>query len=200
MNRQPASVRRLRHAMNAQPIIAGANKVIAAIVLVALAAWWASPAVAAPVTWADPAKTLHIAFPVAETGFDPAPIQDYYSANVLRMIFDSLYVPDYLARPYRVAPNTADGMPQVSADGKVWTIPIRKGIYFADDPVFKGKKRELTAQDYVYAWKRVVDPKVRAPASWSAWTTRSRRRAAPASSTTTPRFPACAQPVGTRCS
>ena len=149
--------------MNAQPIIAGANKVIAAIVLVALAAWWASPAVAAPVTWADPAKTLHIAFPVAETGFDPAPIQDYYSANVLRMIFDSLYVPDYLARPYRVAPNTADGMPQVSADGKVWTIPIRKGIYFADDPVFKGKKRELTAQDYVYAWKRVVDPKVRAP-------------------------------------
>jgi oligopeptide transport system substrate-binding protein len=149
--------------MNAQPIIAGANKVIAAIVLVALAAWWASPAVAAPVTWADPAKTLHIAFPVAETGFDPAPIQDYYSANVLRMIFDSLYVPDYLARPYRVAPNTADGMPQVSADGKVWTIHIRKGIYFADDPVFKGKKRELTAQDYVYAWKRVVDPKVRAP-------------------------------------
>ncbi|MFI4888314.1 MAG: ABC transporter substrate-binding protein [Burkholderiales bacterium] len=146
-----------------QPIIARAMKVIAAIVLVALAAWWASPASAAPVTWADPAKTLHIAFPVAETGFDPAPIQDYYSANVLRMIFDSLYVPDYLARPYRVAPNTADGMPQVSADGKVWTIHIRKGIYFADDPVFKGKKRELTAQDYVYAWKRVVDPKVRAP-------------------------------------
>jgi len=140
-----------------------ALNVLATALFAAMAAWVASPAGAAPVTWADPAKTLHIAFPVAETGFDPAPIQDYYSANVLRMIFDSLYVPDYLARPYRVAPNTADGMPQVSADGKVWTIHIRKGIYFADDPVFKGKKRELTAQDYVYAWKRVVDPKVRAP-------------------------------------
>src|SRR6185437_13318735 len=29
--------------------------------------------------------------------------------------------------------------------------------------VFKGRKRELTAQDYIYAWKRVVDPKVRSP-------------------------------------
>lgn len=153
MNRRPRGTRFFAHAMRA----------IVAAVLAGLAAWMALPASAAPVTWADPAKTLHIAFPVAETGFDPAPIQDYYSANVLRMIFDSLYVPDYLARPYRVAPNTADGMPQVSADGKVWTIHIRKGIYFADDPAFKGKKRELTAQDYVYAWKRVVDPKVRAP-------------------------------------
>lgn len=114
-------------------------------------------------TWADPAKTLHVTFPVAETGFDPAPTQDYYSAHVLRMVFDTLYIPDYLARPYRAVPSVAEGMPQVSADGKVWTIHIRKGIYFADDPVFKGARRELTAQDFVYSWERVVDPKVRAP-------------------------------------
>ena len=38
---------------------------------------------------------------------------------------------------------------------------IRPGIYFADDPVFKGQKRELVAADYVYAIKRILDPKLR---------------------------------------
>ena len=31
-----------------------------------------------------------------------------------------------------------------------WTIRIKPGIYFADDPAFKGRKRELVAADYVY--------------------------------------------------
>jgi len=34
---------------------------------------------------------------------------------------------------------------------QVWTIRIKPGIYFADDPAFRGRKRELTAQDYVYS-------------------------------------------------
>ena len=129
----------------------------------ALALGTAAAGAHAAATWADPAKVLHIAFPVAETGFDPAAAQDYYSANVMRMVFDSLYVPDYLARPYRPSANTAEGMPEISADGRVWKIHVKKGVYFADDPAFKGRKRELTAQDYVYSWKRVVDPKVRSP-------------------------------------
>ena len=41
-------------------------------------------------------------------------------------------------------------MPEISADGRTWTIRIKPGIHFADDPAFKGKKRELTAHDYVY--------------------------------------------------
>jgi ABC-type transport system substrate-binding protein len=100
--------------------------------------------------WADPAKTLRVMFPIAETGFDPAPSQDYYSGNINRLMFDALYEPDYLARPYRWAPNTATGMPEISPDAVTWTIHIKPGIHFADDPVFKGAKRELTAEDYVY--------------------------------------------------
>jgi ABC-type transport system substrate-binding protein len=42
-----------------------------------------------------------------------------------------------------------------------WTIKVRPGIYFSDDPAFNGKKRELTAEDYVYAFKRLIDPKLR---------------------------------------
>ena len=49
-------------------------------------------------------------------------------------------------------------MPEVSDDFRTWTVRIQPGIYFADDPAFKGKRRELVAQDYVYAFQRVVDP------------------------------------------
>ncbi len=127
--------------------------------LLALAA---THVVAAP-AWADPAKTIRVMFPIAETGFDPQATQDYYSSLAIRAMFDALYMPDYLARPYSIAPNTADGMPQISADGLTWTIRVRRGIHFADDPAFGGKKRELTASDYVYSWKRLVDPKIRSP-------------------------------------
>ncbi len=127
------------------------------VALVALAL--ATLAAAAPA--ADLNKTLRVAFPVAETGFDPAPVGDIYSQYVNRAIFDPLYKYDYLARPYRIVPNTAVGMPEISADGKTWTMHIRPGIYFADDPAFKGRRRELTAADYVYSWKRVLDPKMR---------------------------------------
>ena len=104
-------------------------------------------------------KVLRYAFEVAETGFDPAQINDLYSSNIIAHIFDPPYRLEYLARPYRVRPNTAVAPPEVSPDGKVWTIRIRPGIYFAEDSVFKGKKRELTAQDYVYSLKRHWDPK-----------------------------------------
>ena len=109
---------------------------------------------------------LRVVFPVAETGFDPQATSDYYSANIERAIFDSLYHYDWLARPYKLVPNTAAAMPEISADGRVWTIRVKPGIHFADDPVFKGAKRELTAQDYVYSWKRLLDPRMRAPFLW----------------------------------
>jgi ABC-type transport system substrate-binding protein len=112
---------------------------------------------------ADMNKTLRVAVQSPETGFDPQAISDLYSAFVCRVIFDPLYQYDYLARPFKIIPNTAGALPQISDDGKTWVIKVKPGIYFADDPVFKGKKRELTAYDYIYSWKRLIDPKVRAP-------------------------------------
>jgi len=43
---------------------------------------------------------------------------------------------------------------------------VRPGIFFSEDPAFNGKKRELVAADYVYSWKRLLDPKVRSPFAW----------------------------------
>ena len=117
----------------------------------------------APARWADPAKVLRTTIIITETGFDPQASQDLYSNVINSAIFEALYQYDYLARPYKIVPRVADGMPEIAADGLTWKIKVRRGIYFADDPVFKGKQRELTAHDFVYSWKRLVDPKVRSP-------------------------------------
>jgi ABC-type transport system substrate-binding protein len=108
-------------------------------------------------------KVLRYAFRVAETGFDPAQLSDLYSRILTANIFDALYAYDYLARPAKLVPNIAEGMPEVSADFKTFTVRIRQGIYFDDDPAFVGKKRELTAADYVYSFKRIADPKNKSP-------------------------------------
>lgn len=108
-------------------------------------------------------KVLRYAFPAGETGFDPVQVSDLYSRTVTDHIFEGLYQYDYLARPFKIRPCVADGMPEVSDDFKVWTVRIKPGIFFADDPVFKGQRRELVAQDFAYAWRRYYDPKTKSP-------------------------------------
>ena len=127
--------------------------------VIAVAALFAlSPALA--FAQADMNKVLRVALPFADGGYDPQ-AADFFSNAVTRMIFDPLYTYDHLARPMKLVPNTAVALPEISPDGKTWTIRIKPGIYFADDPAFKGRKRELVAEDYVFAWKRVLDPRVR---------------------------------------
>ncbi len=126
----------------------------------------AAPGSAAAPAFADPAKVLRVAIPVAETGFDPQATSDLYSGHVQREIFETLYVYDYLARPYRLRPNLAAAMPEIGDGGRTWTIRLKHGINFAADPAFKGKPRELTAADVVYSWKRLLDPRMRSPYLW----------------------------------
>jgi ABC-type transport system substrate-binding protein len=129
-----------------------------------LAAFAVLPATAqAPGATPQERKVLKVAFRVAETSFDPAKINDLYSRTVTPHIFEALYQYDHLARPAKIKPLLADGMPEVSADFRVWTVKVRRGIYFADDPVFKGQKREVTAQDFVYPYLRVADPANKSP-------------------------------------
>jgi ABC-type transport system substrate-binding protein len=112
-------------------------------------------------------KVLRVSFPTAETGFDPARVTDIYSATITGHIFDALLEFDHLARPVQLRPRVAAAMPEVSPDFRVWTVRLTRGIHFADDPAFKGAKRELTAQDFVYSFKRFADPAVKSP-NWAA--------------------------------
>jgi len=43
---------------------------------------------------------------------------------VQRAIFEPLFAYDYLARPYRLVPNTASALPEISPDGRTWTIRV----------------------------------------------------------------------------
>jgi len=113
-----------------------------------------------------PRKVLRYAFEVAETSLDPVRLNDLYSRTITPHIFEGLYHYDHLARPVKIKPLTAAAMPQVSEDFRVWIVKVQPGIYFASDAAFKGKRRELVAQDYVYTFKRFADPANKAP----AWT------------------------------
>ena len=88
-------------------------------------------------------KVLRYAFEVAETGFDPVQLGDLYSRIVTAHIFDGLYRYDYLARPFKIVPCTADGMPEVSEDFRTWTVRLKRGIYFQDDAAFKGQAERI---------------------------------------------------------
>ena len=108
-------------------------------------------------------KVLHLAYRSAESSLDPIKINDLYSRSITPHIFEALYRYDHLARPIQVRPLVADGMPVASADFRTWIVKVRPGIYFQSDPAFKGPdgrqvRRELTAEDFVYPFKRIADP------------------------------------------
>jgi len=135
----------------------------AASLIAALAAGFMPGAFAQAPAANGEGKVFRYAFNVAETGFDPVEISDLYSSTLIANMFDSPLDYDYLARPVKLVPKTLEAMPEVSENGTLYRMKVRPGIYFADDAVFNGRKRELTAQDYVYSIKRNFDPKRKAP-------------------------------------
>ena len=140
------------------------KNVLSALALVAVAAGLAVPAARAQPgvpaqASADGKKIIRYAFRVAETSFDPAQITDLYSRTVAAGIYDAPFEWSYMGKPMLMRPATAASLPEISADFKTFTIRIKPGIYFADDPAFKGQKRELVAEDYVYSLKRHFDPR-----------------------------------------
>lgn len=103
----------------------------------------------------------------APRSLDPAQASNIYAKMLAVNLYDTLYRYKYLARPYELAPNLAEGMPQVSADGLIYTIRIKPGVLFIDDPAFpRGKGRAVTAADFVYSIKRHFDPETRAQGAW----------------------------------
>ena len=118
-------------------------------------AWHGAPSLAAETN-----KVLRVSS-IDITSLDPQQGTDLYSTRMASHIFEGLYEFDYLANPAKVVPNTAEAMPAITDGGRMWTIGLKKGIRFTDDPTFKGKPRELVAEDYVYAFKRRLDPNLR---------------------------------------
>ena len=108
----------------------------------------------------EASKILRVASPDIDT-LDPQQFSDDPSFQVLMAIYEPLYEWDYLASPPKLSPLTASSPLAISDDGRTWTAHLKAGIFFTDDPAFKGKPRELVAEDYVHSYKRWLDPNLR---------------------------------------
>ena len=103
---------------------------------------------------------LRYVLPTKVQNIDPGNIQDVYGSRVIAEICESLYTYHYLKRPFEVISLLAEDMPSISDDNLTYTIKIKKGIFFHDDICFPGGKgRELKAQDFVFAIKRIANIK-----------------------------------------
>ena len=101
------------------------------------------------------------------SSLDPAQSSNTYANHVMAVTYDTLFSYKYLARPYELKPELADGWPDISSDLLEYTIRIKQGVHFVDDPAFDGGiGREVTAQDFVYSILRHFDPATRAQGAW----------------------------------
>jgi len=98
---------------------------------------------------------------------DPSNAYDTVSLTVMPLAMESLFQYSYLKTPLELEPLLAESMPQVSKDKKIYTIKIKKGVLFHNDSAFpNGKGRELKAQDFIYAWKRMLVPSLQSNGTW----------------------------------
>lgn len=84
---------------------------------------------------------------------DPATAVDQTSITLLANVMEGLYRLDEKNQPQ---PALAEAQPKVSNDGKTYTIVIRDGAKWSDGT-------PITAEDFVVAWQRVVDPETTSP-------------------------------------
>ncbi|TAG99780.1 MAG: ABC transporter substrate-binding protein [Sphingobacteriales bacterium] len=76
--------------------------------------------------------------------------------NGLLQIDDSLHLKPCIAKAWKI-----------SEGGKQYTFNLRNDVYFHDDALFKnGKGRKVIASDFVYSFKRILDPKIASSGSW----------------------------------
>ncbi len=89
------------------------------------------------------------------SNLDPAFTTDVYAASVVEQLFDGLVQFD---ADLNVIPSIAKTW-EASLDGTAWTFHLRKGVTFHNG-------REVTAEDFVYSFSRILNPKTRSPRAW----------------------------------
>ncbi len=111
--------------------------------------------------------SINVAVQANVKGLDPIFSSDTYSNTVVAQIYETLYSYHYLKRPLTLIPALAAALPEVSSDGLTHTIKIKSGVLYHDNAAFpEGKGRELVAEDFLYAWKRLADPTNQSDGFW----------------------------------
>jgi oligopeptide transport system substrate-binding protein len=94
---------------------------------------------------------------------DPAQAGSVMETNILGDLMVGLTTLDASARPI---PGIAERW-ETSADGLTWTFHLRKANW--------SDKRPVTAQDFVYAWRRLLEPKTAARGAQLLWVIKNAR-------------------------
>ncbi len=94
----------------------------------------------------------HRMLPNTPPTLDPAFAKDIYTRSVATQIFDGLVQFDALLNPI---PAIAEFW-EASRDGRTWTFNLRRGVRFHHG-------REVTAEDFVYSFSRLLDAKKPGP-------------------------------------
>jgi peptide/nickel transport system substrate-binding protein len=95
---------------------------------------------------------------------DPARISDIYGRTVAQQIFDGLVAFD---QTLAITPALADHWTS-SRDGLTWTFTLRTGVRFHHG-------REVTADDVVYSFTRILDPRLKSSAADVFWVIKGAR-------------------------
>lgn len=115
----------------------------------------------------DKDTTINAVLRANVKGLDPIRASDLYSSTVIAQMYEGLLEYHYLKRPFTLQPALAESMPTVSDNGLTHTFKIKKGVFFHDNPAFpNGKGREVTAEDFIYSFKRLADPRNTSEGFW----------------------------------
>ena len=104
-----------------------------------------------PTVRPESSNTLRTAWRADAATLDPAAADDWFSQAVIWGLFEGLY--DY-GPDGTLVPGLAESLPQVSPDGRTYTVRLRRGVRFADG-------RPLRAADVAFTLERLLDPRTR---------------------------------------
>ena len=97
------------------------------------------------------------------TSLDPAFAKDQACIWACNQLFNGLV---QLNDKLEILPCIARSW-EVSTDGLIYTFHIRNDVFFHDNNLFQnGKGRKVIASDFVYSFKRLIDPAVASPGAW----------------------------------
>jgi len=116
-----------------------------------------------PAATTDTRRVFRYNQPESLTSLDPAFARNQANTWAVTQLYnglveldDSLKPGPALARRYEISP-----------DGRRYTFTIRPDVRFHDDVVFSGGKgRRVTAQDFVYSFRRLLDGATASPGGW----------------------------------
>ncbi|WP_233507457.1 ABC transporter substrate-binding protein [Adhaeribacter pallidiroseus] len=101
--------------------------------------------------------------PESLTSLDPAYARNQGNIWAVTQLYNGLVELDQQLKP---APAIARSW-EISPDGKRYVFHLRSDVYFHDHPVFsQGQGRKVTAADFVYSFKRILEPKTASTGRW----------------------------------